>query len=178
VHRLPSRRHINPDHFLDTGTGRVYTPQRSDDAWQQAYCALSDALRNAKPGAELFVVVGVQGAGKSTWVGNNLHRLGAHAVFFDAAMPARVHRERVVAHALRSGVPAVAVWVDLPLALALARNGERPSDERVPEAAVRSVFAMMERPSVDEGFVRVIEVRDHLPVRPSTGSRRCHGRCP
>ena len=46
-------------------------------------------------------------------------------------------------------------------AVALARNGERPGEERVPEAAVRSVFAMLECPSLDEGFVRVIEVRDH-----------------
>ena len=161
MQHVPSPRHINPDHFLDTGTGRVYTQQRSDAAWQQAYCALADALRTAPPGAELFVVVGLQGAGKSTWVGKNLHRVGAHAVFFDAAMPARVHRERVLAHGLQCGVPAVAVWVDVPLAVALARNGARPSDERVPEAAVRSVFAMLERPSLDEGFVRVIEVRDH-----------------
>jgi predicted kinase len=155
---MRSPRHINPDHYLETETGRVFTPERSDGAWQRAYSALSVALSNAHARTELYVVVGVQGAGKSTWIASNINRLSVHAIFFDAALPAKLHRERVVAHALQCDVPAIAVWVNVPLEVALARNRERADDEQVPEAAVRSVFAMLERPTTEEGFARVIEV--------------------
>lgn len=152
-----SRRIIfNPDDYLETEAGRVYTPERSNAAWQQAYEDLSAALEAADEGAELYVVVGVQGAGKTTWIERHRDRLGDAALFFDAALPARIHRERVLAHALRSGVPAVAVWIDVPLEVALSRNRRRREDHQVPDAALRSVFAMLEQPTVEEGFARVI----------------------
>ncbi|MGI9278307.1 MAG: hypothetical protein ACR2PX_01590 [Endozoicomonas sp.] len=34
IHKLA---HINPDHYLQTEQGRLWTPERSQQAWKQAY---------------------------------------------------------------------------------------------------------------------------------------------
>src|SRR5438105_10028697 len=151
------QRHFDPDQYLETDAGRVFTPERSAAAFERAYAELADALQAAPPGATLHVVVGVQGSGKSHWVRANADRLGAGAYFFDAALPRAQHRERVVSIAKHAGVRVCAVWVRASLDIALARNQARRADHRVPEEAVRSVHAMMQAPSVAEGFDEVIE---------------------
>jgi hypothetical protein len=57
-----------------------------------------------------------------------------------------------------TGIRCVAVWIDTPLHLALARNSLRPTGEIVPETATRSVFGLLEAPTADEGFAEVIVV--------------------
>jgi predicted kinase len=151
-------RYFNPDDYLETSSGRVFTPERSAAAFDRAYTDLENALRSVSPNARLFVVIGVQGAGKTTWVRQNADQIGAAAFFFDAALPRAVHRARAVSIARACGVPAIAVWVRPPLEIALARNQLRRTDHRVPDAAIRSVQSMMEPPSVAEGFVEIREV--------------------
>jgi predicted kinase len=102
--------------------------------------------------------MGVQGGGKTTWIRKNYEALGPCAVFMDAAVPARRHRERVLALAKRAAVRTVAVWVNTPLDQALAQNAKRPDDEVVPEFAVRSVFELLEAPTLEEGFDELILV--------------------
>lgn len=150
--------YINPDSYLETAAGRVFTIARNKAAWARALTDLSVALTNKLAVERLYVVVGVQGAGKTLWVRSNERRLAGSAVF-DAALPTRVHRSKILAIAKAANCPAIAIWVDVPLELALARNRSRPPDQRVPEAAVRSVFSKFERPSVEEGFTRVLVVR-------------------
>lgn len=155
---MAASRHFNPDHYLETEVGRVFTPERSAAAFEQAYAELSAALDAASAGSRLFVVIGIQAAGKSHWVHSNAARLGHNAYFFDAALPQVKHRQRVLAIAKDRGVPAVAVWVQAPLEAALERNQARRADHRVPEAALQNVYARMEPPTVSEGFVEVLEV--------------------
>jgi signal recognition particle GTPase len=68
---------INPDDFLQTPAGRVWTPERNRRAWDQAYQALGAALMALKSQAtaeqrpRLYIVCGIQGAGKSTWIRQN-----------------------------------------------------------------------------------------------------------
>ncbi|WEL44223.1 AAA family ATPase [Pseudomonas sp. CBSPBW29] len=99
--------------------------------------------------------MGVQGAGKSRWVAENLERLGRGAIVFDAALPARRHREELLSIAREYAIPVIGILVSAPLALALSRNAQRNADKRVPEDALKSVFSMLEPPSEDEGFVWV-----------------------
>lgn len=155
---MPSRRVFNPDDYLWTSEGRIYTEERNVAAWEQMYADLDALLTIAEPVTRLYVVMGVQGGGKSTWIRNNCEALGPSAVFMDAAVPARRHRERVLALAKRSGVRTIAVWINTPLDRALLQNAQRPVGEVVPESAVRSVFALLEAPSPDEGFDEVIVV--------------------
>jgi hypothetical protein len=55
-------------------------------------------------------------------------------------------------------VQVIAVWLKTPLAMCIARNAIRPSDEIVDERAIRNVHAAIEPPELDEGFAKVIEV--------------------
>jgi predicted kinase len=156
--RLPN--HVNPDHHLETPNGRVWSAERGKQAWDSAYAELESTLRAVGAKGKLYVVCGIQASGKSTWIARNAAALGSRAVFFDAALPSRKHRTRTLGLASQYSVPAVAVWVNVPIEVALKRNSRRRDDERVPEETIRHVLALLEAPSVEEGFVEVIEVRE------------------
>jgi predicted kinase len=133
----------------------VYTDERNTAAWEHLYSELELLLRNATSETRLFIVMGVQGGGKTTWIRENQAVLGPAAVCLDAAVPARRHRARALNLARRFGIPAVGVWVNTPLERALAQNAGRPPDEVVPVVAIRSVFELLEAPSIDEGFDQI-----------------------
>ena len=136
----------------------MYTDERNAAAWVQLYSEIETLFSAAGPEARFFLVMGVQGGGKTTWIRNNHRELGSSAVFLDAALPAKRHRARAVALAKRFGIRTTAVWVNAPLERALIQNAQRPADEVVPEVAVRSVFSLLEAPNVEEGFDEVIVV--------------------
>lgn len=115
---------INPDDYLETEFGREFTPERNKLAWALAYTRLETELARAA-GARLYVVMGVQGAGKSRWVAENAERLGARAIVFDAALPARRHRQHLLALARQYAVPVIGVFVRASLEQALSRNARR-----------------------------------------------------
>jgi len=150
--------HINPDHFLETSDGRVDTPERGKAAWELAYSELARQLSVVGALGTLYVVCGLQGSGKSTWVNRNAAAAGEHAVFFDAALPSRKHRSRALGLAASTATPAVAVWVNVPVEVALRRNAARSQSERVPEHIIEHVLEQLEPPSTHEGFVRVVAV--------------------
>ena len=155
---MPTPRVFNPDDYLWTPEGRVYTDERNAAAWEQLYSEIETLFSAAGPETRFFLVMGVQGGGKTTWIRNNRGELGSSAVFLDAALPAKRHRMRAVALAKRFGIRTTAVWVNASLEQALIRNAQRPADEVVPEFAVRSVFGLLEAPTVEEGFDEVIVV--------------------
>lgn len=149
---------FNPDDYLRTPAGRIFTEESNAKAWEQLYADLEQCFRDAGPQAHFFLVMGVQGAGKSTWIRHHGAARGVAAVFLDAALPARRHRVRAMALVQRFGVRATAVWINVPLEQALRQNAQRPSDEVVREAAVRGTFSVIEPPSLDEGFKDIIVV--------------------
>lgn len=144
---------VNPDDYLETPAGRVFIAERSRQAWEQAYAAVDVLLAQA---SRLYLVMGVQGAGKSSWIARHAAGLQEHAMIFDAALPARRHRERLLTLARAHDVAVTAVFVQASLDEALSRNVTRTADTMVPEHALRSVFAMLEVPSVEEGIETVI----------------------
>ena len=151
--------YINPDNFL--GQPRIWTPERSEAAWEKCYSMLSDAV-STKAIMILYIVFGVQGAGKTCWI---RRRAGGFfrepSAVFDAALPAARHRRRAIGIAWGSCLPSVGVWVDTPLDVAYARNERRPVDERVPREAISSVHEMLEPPTLDEGFSEIYRVDEH-----------------
>jgi hypothetical protein len=161
---------INPDDFLLTPSGRLWTPERNKVAWEQAYALLRQVLSrapiDAPPGHkhDLYLVCGLQGAGKSTWIRNNAARF-APCIFFDAALPRAIHRLPIITIARSAGAPVHAVWINAALKDALHRNSLRRDDEQVPEASIRSVAAQFEPPTVSEGFVDVLAVQNGDPPR-------------
>lgn len=169
----PLARVCNPDDHLWTPAGRVFTEERNAAAWERVYADLEALFARCGRDATFFVVMGVQGAGKTTWIRRHHAALGPAAVFLDAAVPAARHRARALALAKRFGVRAVGVWIDTPLGTALARNARRRADEVVPEAALRSVFTLVEPPTIGEGFdeVRVVSGLDDEAAPPDGPGR-------
>jgi predicted kinase len=132
-------------------------------------------------------MVGLQGAGKSSWVA--AHLAGTHVVVSKDHWPNARHREarqrRVVAgllaeglsvrkdlpaphhsqarggtlQARRAGVPVRAVWLDVPLEVCRQRNEARTGRARVPDVGLYSAAARLVPPSTAEGFTVVQVVR-------------------
>jgi hypothetical protein len=149
-------------------------------------CRLPAEACNEGAGPELVVMVGLQGSGKTTWVAE--HLAGSHVVVSKDHWPNARHREarqrRVVAgllaegasvqkdppaphcsharsgplHASRAGVPARAVFVDVPLETCRRRNEARSGRARVPDVGLFSTAARLVPPTTAEGFadVRVV----------------------
>lgn len=149
--------HINPDHFLETPAGRFITPERNAWAWKECYAALEEALSAANPNSRLFLMVGAQGSGKSTWARRTIAD-DPNAIVFDAILVKRSEREPILALACRFQVPAIAVWCRTPLSVCLEWNAARQPGEVIKEQNIRNVFAALEPPTSVEGFAAVIEV--------------------
>jgi len=150
--------HINPDHFLQTPEGRLTTPERNSKAWERCHAALREALlRAAGTSRRLYVLIGAQGAGKTTWARARAE-LEPDCIVFDAILVKRTERAPILAQASRYAVPAIAVWFQTPLDHCLARNAARPLDEVASEHGLRNVFAAIEPPAQDEGFAEVWQV--------------------
>ena len=149
---------FNPDDYLISLERRVFTNERNAIAWENLYSDMDALFRVADGDTRLFIVMGVQGAGKTTWIRTNHAALGESAVFLDAAIPAKRHRVRALTLAKRFGIRTIAVWINVSIERALAQNAQRRSDEVVPESAIRNVFSMLEAPSIAEGFDEVIVV--------------------
>ena len=115
------------------------------------------ALKTAMPGAHLYILVGAQGSGKSTWA-KQLLECESSAIVFDAILVKKSERAPILAAASKHGVRAVAVWFRTPLSVCIRRNADRPLDQVASEQGLRNVFAAIEAPTQSEGFTDVIEV--------------------
>ncbi|WP_454887414.1 AAA family ATPase [Sphingomonas oryzagri] len=106
--------------------------------------------------SSVIILCGLQGAGKSTWIDHQPERTSV--IYFDAALPGARHRKPIIDIARLHRVRIDAVWIHVPLSLALERNARRPSDQIVPEESIRAVASRFEPPSTEEGFGTVIEI--------------------
>jgi predicted kinase len=132
-------------------------------------------------------MVGLQGAGKSTWIAG--HLADTHVVVSKDHWPNARHREarqrRVVAGLLaegssvvvdntdaspverapllalaaEAGVPARAVFLDVPFEVCRRRNDARTGRARVPDVGLFSTAARLVPPTTAEGFTDVQVVR-------------------
>jgi predicted kinase len=155
---MPLQNHVSPDHFLGLESAKVVTKEQVSAAWERAYELLERKLALLGEGATLYLVFGLQGAGKSTWVSRNAERFGDRAVFLDGPLPSRRHRKRALGIAAANGCRAIGVWVNTPLELAKSQNATRRGLARIREEAIMHVFENLEPPSTEEGFAEVIEI--------------------
>jgi predicted kinase len=144
----------------------------------------------------LYVLIGIQASGKSTWARANAARLQAEIVasdeirneleatgldvehegdrvfaifearvaslldagrhvIADATHARRTWRANVLAIARQRGVPAVAVWFQVPLSASRARNACKPGgakwgDRIVPDEVLVDMWRHLEAPSTEE----------------------------
>ncbi|RYX97157.1 MAG: hypothetical protein EOO28_05270 [Comamonadaceae bacterium] len=151
--------HISPDQFLQTSSSRVWTPERNQQAWCSAYRALDRVLSESRALENIYLLIGAQGSGKSTWV--RTQGCPERSVYFDAILVKRSERAEVLKRIRPFGVPAIAVWMKTPLSVCIERNASRAADELVNEQALRNVYAALEPPSIGEGFHSILEVPLH-----------------
>lgn len=150
--------HFNPDHHLNLAEASVVTTEDVRAAWERTYAELQQHLLAVGPSATLYLVFGIQGAGKTTWVQRNASRFGPHAVFLDGPLPSRRHRSRALSLAREAGCKVIGVWLNTSFEMALARNSTRSGLARIREETIRHVQEQIEPPSADEGFSEVIHV--------------------
>jgi predicted kinase len=150
--------HIDPDQFLDLSGASLVSREDVRAAWENAYALVERRLAQLGADGTFYLVFGLQGAGKSTWVANHAKTLPANAVYLSGPLPSRKHRERALGIAKRMGCRTVAVWINEPFDLALERNARRTGLARIKEEAMRHVYENLEPPSAEEGFHQLIEV--------------------
>jgi predicted kinase len=149
---------IDPDHFLDLSSASAVTRDDVRAAWEKAYSLLEQRLAELGATATLYIVFGIQGGGKTTWVAGNATLCGQNTIFFSGPLPSRKHRERALALAKTARCRAVAVWINTTFEVAMERNSKRSGLARIREEAIRHVYENLEPPSIEEGFNELIEV--------------------
>lgn len=132
---------------------------------------------------EMIVLIGPQGAGKSSFCVQRL--LNSHVrisldllrtrhresqfvalclrtqqrLVIDNTNPLRSDRQRYLEPALKTGYRCVAHYFLTPLPQALLQNATRIGKARVPDKAIVATSRRLEPPSFDEGFTAIFEVR-------------------
>ena len=150
--------HIGPDHYLDLENADAISKADVLAAWERAYTDLERELAGKASVATLYVVFGIQGSGKSTWIRENAARVGHAAIFFDGPLPSSAKRARALELAARHGVKTVAVWLNTPLEIAMRRNAGRKGLAVIKTEAILHVHNALEAPTLEEGFAEVIVV--------------------
>ena len=153
---MPHPTHIGPDQYLDLSGNVAVSLGDVVAAWELAYSALEKLLRPLGSAGALYMVFGLQGAGKTTWIERNAPKLAANSVFLDGPLPSRAKRARAINIARSAGCKVVAVWVNTPFEVALEQNSKRSGLACIREEAIRHVRGQLEPPSQDEGFNEII----------------------
>jgi len=125
---------------------------------------------------EMILLIGLQGSGKSTFyrerffathVRINLDMLRnrrRETLLLDACLEGdipfvvdntnatRATRARYLDPARAAGFRCIGYYLDMPLAVCLARNAARPPDERVPPVGIYGTRKRLQSPTLAEGF--------------------------
>jgi predicted kinase len=132
---------------------------------------------------EAVILVGVQGAGKSTFyrekffdthVRINLDMLktrrreellvaacleAGQSFVVDNTNARATDRAKYVQAAHAKGFRAIAYFFDVPLREAMQRNNQRKLKQKIPAIAVAATHKKLERPAKNEGFDQIFTVR-------------------
>lgn len=126
------------------------------EAWASCRRELRAALQDPAIHT-VIVMVGVPGAGKSTWCAA---QDGPGVVVFDAVWSHPGRRRAMATQIRTAGRKAVAVWVRTPVQVCLARQSARPLWRRVPQSVcLRAAAALhVQPPHVREGWTDVVVI--------------------
>lgn len=149
---------LSPDHFLYHADGEYeYTPERCTQAWEMMYLQLEAAIQDRRF-KRVVLMVGLPGAGKSTWLS---HNHDPHTTYVDATFTNKWSRAQIIQKvSVRPDLVVEAVFMDTPIHECLRRNNTRSPDRKVPEARIEQMGQQLstEPPEIQEGFFQVIRV--------------------
>lgn len=151
---------ISPDNHLYDGDSYVWSPERAAAAWDACYQQLRDVI-NTGDIHEVICLIGLPGAGKSTWLGQRVLQ-DPRVVYFDATLTSSPRRREMV-QVIRSctkPVMVTAVWIDTPFEICRVRNDHRTPDRKVPEARMHEMHwnLLDNPPSPSEGWDMVRKI--------------------
>jgi predicted kinase len=137
---------------------------------------------------ECVILIGIPGAGKTTFYRSNLAGTYTHiskdlwpnvrakdvrqaqalteafshgySVVVDNTSATVREREAIITIARAHGARVIGYFFDLPVRTALARNAGRTGRARVPAVAIHTIAKRLERPTLSEGFDALFSVRD------------------
>ena len=145
---------VSPDAYLITDSGEyVWTPERVKKAWKDSYAALKRLADDPKYN-KLVLMVGVPGAGKSTWIQKNKE---PGAIYFDATFTDQRSRRPVIKMGNDGGMDVEAVMMTTPINVCKDRNACRTADRKVPDDVVEKMATRLigDLPQESEGFSKI-----------------------
>ncbi|MEX1669290.1 hypothetical protein AB4876_10230 [Zhongshania guokunii] len=159
VSHLSKKIIISPDtYMLDENGVYTFSKHRANEAWQKAILEVDEQLRLRVP-STILVLVGPQGAGKSTWAAQHRPSVPGISLYFDATLPFSADRSALVVRARRVGVKVVCIRFLTPLEQCIKNCTLREPERHVQEKLVRTVFNVFEEITVDEGFDEIHLIR-------------------
>lgn len=154
---------VSPDDFRIENGRYVHRPEEQGPIWGASYDLLRTLVKLATTHT-VVALIGVPGAGKSTWLSQNRQE---GVVYFDATLASPRDRRRLLA-AIRAAQAQVrkdlrveAVWIDTPLEVCKSRNASRTPDRQVPEHVLESMALRLSEtpPESGEGWDSLQVVR-------------------
>ena len=146
---------VSPDDYR-IGEDGIYRSERDKESgiWHTAHSTFK-ALLERPDVIKAVAMVGIPGAGKSTWL---LTHKEAGVVYFDATLAKPKHRKRLVKIARKVGKPIEALVMKTKLDVCITRNASRTPDRKVPEHVLRKMHLNLcvEPVSRDEGFAAIV----------------------
>ncbi len=147
-----------PDKALYTEEGLYeWSPARSQQAWEDTFNRCQELL-SCPEVHSLALLIGVPGAGKSTWL-ETFRELDV--VYVDGTFTSRIRRLPFIELAQQAGKAVGGVLIDTPLATCILRNAARDPDRRVPsESLTRMAVSLRDDPpTLQEGFTTLVAIR-------------------
>ena len=146
---------VSPDNFRIEDGKYVHRGHEQGKIWDAAYDALKILVREATT-VKVVALVGVPGAGKSTWLSNNAQK---GVVYFDATLTGARDRKKFLTRVRTAGFKGEieAVCINTPLDVCKSRNAQRTSDRKVPEHVLDAMHSKLsdQPPVKGEGWDKV-----------------------
>jgi hypothetical protein len=158
------------DHLIDKNGIYDYSNQtKIDNAWTIAKSQLSMDIKNTNIPMRIFILIGVQNAGKTYWREDRKNfYIDRQPIIIDATNLTKAARadwfleladirEEIITE--RKDIKVCAVYFDVPLLKLQHRDGLRPPEKRIGNENLANNFAKLQAPTTAERFDEIIIVR-------------------
>jgi len=155
---------ISPDEYRYDDKGKYDgSPEGLYKGWAESFEHLGEFLRSEihrTAGRKAIILMGVPGAGKTTWLKDNMHRFPDVSVCIDATHTTEKDRCAPLHFLKAFNFEVIAVWVYASIQTCLKRNAPRTPDRKVPLNVIEKKDKEFEIPKFLEGFSEIVTVNN------------------